>query len=470
MRAILQNLSRSTRASLLVIFILQTIAFLYFLITIPFHYDEAWTYIYFTGKGFLRTITFYPIPNNHILYNLVAGVFDLLPFPPEITTRLPSYFSSLVATWYFFRITSLYFTEFTALITTAIFAAAFPVVLYSIEARGYSFVLCFTVLLLYAAVQLIREPDDRRHRYLYLFSLVAGMYSMPSFIYSAIVISGALFLHYMIKKWPVKTLFLDHLKAGLIVVLLYAPIVYFNGIDKLKNPVGFRRVTTAQLTASLGSLLSSILHFLSGMDSLPLLALVLLIPAGLWFIRLGKENSRFLVLVCMIMLVSPVFILYLNPVLPYPRTWLYLIVPLALLVGCLIAILTHYWRGLRSPNPLTTALILLISFAGYLNFRSRHRQQYAIDYGIRSMFQQLSPNFGRIRSIGYTGAGLEFYVAEDLQFQCMKRHNSPRMDNSAAITNTEDVLVLAAGAPRPSEQYEAIATDSINYTLYLRRL
>jgi hypothetical protein len=390
MRAILQNLSRSTRASLLLIFVLQTVAFLYFLVTIPFHYDEAWTYIYFTGRGFLKTVTFYPIPNNHIFYNLVAGLFDLLPFPPEITTRLPSYFSSLVATWYFFRIASLYFTEFTTLITTAIFAAAYPVVLYSIEARGYSFVLCFTVLLLYAAVQHIREPGGRTFRHLYLFSLVAGMYSMPSFIYSAIVISGGLFVQYLIKKWPLKTLLFDHLKASLVVVLLYAPIVYFNGIDKLRNPVGFTRVTTTELTAGLGLLFSAILHFLAGTDGLPLLALVLLIPAGIIFTRLGKENSRFLVVTCMIMLVSPVIILYLNPVLPYPRTWLYLIVPLALL--------------------------------------------------------------------------------QDLQFQCMKRHNNPRMDNSAAITNSEDVLVLAPGATRPPSSYAAVGTDGVNYTLYLHKL
>jgi len=133
-------------------------------------------------------------------------------------------------------------------------------------------------------------------------------------------------------------------------------------------------------------------------------------------------------------------------------------------------VVTSYRGRPEFPFALTSALLLLISVAGYRNFQLLHRQQYAIDYGIRSMFRKLAPDMGRIKSIGYTGAGLEFYVAEDLQFQCLKRHNAPRMDNSAAITNTEDVLVLTPGAAIPPSSYAAVGTDSVNYTLYLRKL
>lgn len=468
MSPILPNLTRPTRTCLLIILALQTIIFFYFLLTIPFHYDEAWTYLYFTRKGFYTTLTFYPIPNNHILYNLVAGVFDILPLSPEITTRLPSYFASLVATWYFFKIAQLYFTDFTALITTALFASAYPVVLYSIEARGYGFVVCFTVLLLYAALRLIREPDSRRYRNLYIFSLVAGMYSMPSFLYGAIVISGTLFFHHLIKKQALKPFLIDHLLASVLVLLLYAPIIHFNGTEKLTQPGGFNRVTTTELTKLLPILMPAVLHFLTGTNKTSLLLLVLLIPIGIWFTRISREDSRFLVITSLVLLISPVAILYINPVLPYARTWVYLIIPLVLLVGCLITILTHYLPFRKYPFALTSCLILLLSIAGYRNFQSLHKEQFAIDYSILSTFQKIKDNIDQIKSIGYTGASLEFYAAEDLQFQCIKRkpHVSPKMDNKTAITYSEDVLVLAPDPLRHLDQYEAIGTDGRNYTLY----
>ena len=47
---------------------------IYYAIRLPVTYDEAWTYLYFTINSPLVSASFYPAPNNHILFSLLARV------------------------------------------------------------------------------------------------------------------------------------------------------------------------------------------------------------------------------------------------------------------------------------------------------------------------------------------------------------------------------------------------------------
>ena len=53
---------------ILLIFFIVLIIRLFYLTSLPISYDEGWTYINFTEKGALSSISYYPAPNNHIFY------------------------------------------------------------------------------------------------------------------------------------------------------------------------------------------------------------------------------------------------------------------------------------------------------------------------------------------------------------------------------------------------------------------
>ena len=49
------------------ILLIPVVASFYYAIIMPILYDEGLTYLYFTSKGILSSLSFYPEPNNHIL-------------------------------------------------------------------------------------------------------------------------------------------------------------------------------------------------------------------------------------------------------------------------------------------------------------------------------------------------------------------------------------------------------------------
>src|SRR5690606_3280342 len=78
-RAFFSNLHIYTRIGLLMMIAAQLITFAWLLNAIPYNYDEAWSYTYFSGHSLMSALTFYPVPNNHVLQNVLASLFLWLP-------------------------------------------------------------------------------------------------------------------------------------------------------------------------------------------------------------------------------------------------------------------------------------------------------------------------------------------------------------------------------------------------------
>ena len=71
---------------------------------LPIYYDEGWTYIHFTQKGFLTSWTYYPYPNNHVLHSIFTTISAHLPFPDIVNLRLPSFLFGLLSQLAFFKL------------------------------------------------------------------------------------------------------------------------------------------------------------------------------------------------------------------------------------------------------------------------------------------------------------------------------------------------------------------------------
>jgi hypothetical protein len=481
----IRQLDIPVKTCLVVILFVHLLFLTMFIFIIPFHYDEAWSYVFFSGKGFLQTTTFYPLPNNHIFYNLVSGLFAQLPISPEISTRLPSVISSVIAVYYLFKLATGCFSKGIALFITVLFAACFPVLLYSVGARGYSFLTCFTVLIFYAVNGLIQQPGRKKFRYLYFFSMAAGLYTMPSFLYLIFPVNATLFLYYILnKQWRQTRFFIaDNFKAAALTALSYAPVVYFNSIDLLIQPNGSVRQPLNGIMGVLWSHLSSAWTQMTGYWSIPLYIAVLLIALTLLGPFLKKEKISIVGWLTIATLVSPPVILLLHRVVPFERTWFYLAVPLVISIGFLASLVVYYIRKINKGKiiiprlvpyhaAVMTSLLLGLFIILYANFIYQHRRHFQIDYNIRDTFGKLGHEIEHIESIGYSSASMEFYAAEDLYFECYKRNPAkPVILNRNEINYTEDVLVLSPASLDTSRlsNYQFIGGFENQYSLFLHK-
>ena len=113
---------------------------LYNVIIRPIFYDEAWTYLNFTRPGFLTAISYYPLPNNHILHTAMTVMTRDLPFGTTVNLRLPNLLISSITALVFAYTSYRLFFKRAALLLLPLFCFLFPVSYYSYLSRGYMLV------------------------------------------------------------------------------------------------------------------------------------------------------------------------------------------------------------------------------------------------------------------------------------------------------------------------------------------
>ena len=72
-----QFLDKILYSKFYLLLILPLVFNLYLIISLPITYDEAWTYNNFISKGLLVSVSYYPMPNNHVLYNAICSIINL---------------------------------------------------------------------------------------------------------------------------------------------------------------------------------------------------------------------------------------------------------------------------------------------------------------------------------------------------------------------------------------------------------
>ena len=62
----------------------------WYLLNYPLGTDEVASYNYFVREGLVAITSYYPIPNNHIFYNLLAWPLAQAGLSPRLVMRLPT--------------------------------------------------------------------------------------------------------------------------------------------------------------------------------------------------------------------------------------------------------------------------------------------------------------------------------------------------------------------------------------------
>lgn len=204
--------------------------------TLPFEYDEAYTFLKFTHRTVLHSVATYPAPNNHVLHSVCTNLSWLLLgwTRSELAVRLPAIGFTLLTLAFASRVFLSRHTLSTALLAVALlWSDSFFV--YAFQARGYSLQGLLAVAGLAAIIRMQDFSVGHRFAALLLTSIL-GLFTSPAYLYAAAPL-GLLFLvaegEGLLRVWR-KALAAVTL-AGATVVLLYAPILLNEGPGALAS-------------------------------------------------------------------------------------------------------------------------------------------------------------------------------------------------------------------------------------------
>jgi hypothetical protein len=306
----------------------------YFLVQ-PMRYDEANTFLTFVNGDFTRMFL-YTFPNNHVLHTILVSIVTSLLGAHPSTIRLPAFVAGVIAIPLVFCLGRVLLRERTAAFAT-IAVAVFPyLILYSTNARGYTLIVFFTLLLMLVAVLTAATPSKASSA---LLSAIAalGLWTVPTMAFAIAGVYLWLICLLLLNGNRIRDVLRDFvLPCALLTVaftaVFYTPVILVsNGVDPLlaNDYVGAQssEVFLHRLPAHLASTFEDFSRDVPG----PILFV------GAMLMALGaysavKRRDWAILLLLPSMLAACAVLLLLKHAIPHPRTWIFLL-PVALILA-----------------------------------------------------------------------------------------------------------------------------------------
>ncbi|PZF73664.1 hypothetical protein DN068_06610 [Taibaiella soli] len=440
----------------------------------PLHYDETWTYYNFTSRGIKVSATFYPLPNNHILFSVLTAVMEHFPGDPKIKMRLISVCSAVLLNVLFVRFASRYYKEQVIILPAVLLAFSHPMLNYAVQARGYALLTLMVWLMFMAIVALLEKRQIFRNSLLYIISVCGVLYTIPSGVYAIFAANVALYLLLIFRreKALIVRFTICNLLAGMGTYLLYRPVLKLNGTDAFSHVV---HLSKAELLPKVNTHLISVAKWMVGMPwGMSFLLVVILAVAVLGATEKRAMNRTFDWFV-VVFLLSPFFILLLHRVIPFERTWIYLVPFVSL---GLMAILDRALIKITSANGfvLTTIIALSVCCIFLLNnaFFKAFRAEHDCDFAIANAFANIphTPDAHKIGVLDWGQDPYSYYTGERLQYELLHKD---KIRTDVTVLNKEqlatfDWLIIKDKKAQDSLTFGNFTTiDSNRYFELLKR-
>ena len=233
------NDPKYTKSLLIIITLIAVILRLY-QINSPIGYDEAYTFINFSSKSFKFILADYHAPNNHILNSLLIGIVYQIFGNHLWIVRLPAFLAGVLGVPVSYIAAHRFFTVQQSLAVSAVLAVAPNIVAASVNGRGYTLIILYSLLLVNFAGIIVKE-QSRSAMAAYAITGALGFYSIPIFLYPMAGISLWVAVTYLSTtesgqtKWNnLRNFLLTCVISGALTFLLYSPVLIFGtGLDSI---------------------------------------------------------------------------------------------------------------------------------------------------------------------------------------------------------------------------------------------
>ncbi len=422
-----KNLSPVLKKAVYFLILLNIVIKAYLVRHQPIFTDEAWTYLMFTQKGFLTSLSYYPAPNNHILYSLISNASILLQLKPLPALRLPNFLINIWVILTFIVVFGKLFSPKTAVFLVYIFSSGFSMIYYGYVARGYMLYLWGFLILFYVSIKLLNHSElTPRYACLWLLGSITGFWAIPAFLYP--YLSLALFISWYFFKQKsyqnlIKFLKLNSLLA-LIIIILYTPVFIVSGYKAL----------TANRYVSGMTRWSVLHHFYNHFNdtswllfNLPLLfSLLIAIILFIYFYRKHWQIS--IAFAFYLIMLSPVIMLVHSTV-PAPRIWIYWLIPVFYLLGYLFEYNFKQNFTLKQWVLFTTIIVLIQSVVFFIRIKTYDIESYEAQKITDYLWQQQAENLYSGKDT-YLGASIFFnYLNRNKKINYKQDFNDWNMTN-----------------------------------------
>ena len=321
-----------TDGLLLVIILIASFGIRWHFLGQPMRADESSTFILYVDRGLTDALT-YLSPNNHVLHTLLVKLSTTAFGTQPLAIRLPALLCGLLVIVLAYCVARQNGADG---ILSALVAGFSPyLILYSTNARGYTLLVCLTLLLTLIGPLFARNPSRGAST---AFAIVGalGMFTMPTmafplagvFLWVAYLglCAGHPLAHYLVRDVGTCAL-----KTLTITVLFYTPVFWFSG---------YRAVISNEFVTSqdLHSFATNLRwHFEATLVQFsrdwPKAILVPCVATFVYGLFRGTKDARChttSMMVCM--LIGGGALLLANHRIPFERTWIYLI-PLVAIIA-----------------------------------------------------------------------------------------------------------------------------------------
>lgn len=210
----------------------------------PMLHDEAYTFIAFASGPLHYALADYHFPNNHLFHTLLLNLsyhaFGMQPW----VIRLPAMIAGTLLAPVAYMLGRAWYGKNTALLAAASLAAAPVLIDYATNARGYSLISLFTLLIFWIGAQLKKKSNLILWLCLSLF-IALGFYTIPIMLYP----TGILFTWLIFSKLAddigkdynrarfARYMVACALLSGALIFLLYLPAFLQSGLRSVvANP------------------------------------------------------------------------------------------------------------------------------------------------------------------------------------------------------------------------------------------
>jgi hypothetical protein len=446
--------------SIFVIFMGQNMLLLFYL---PFDADEIWLYMAFKNKNPIFTLLWYPIPGNHILYSFLAQSFLQINSSIHYLIRAPAILASGLTFFALFFLLNSLFRFRLALAGLLLFYSFSPIIYYSVAARGYSFNLLCTIILISCVYRIIFY-NDKRFMYLGIVASALGIFAIPTFIYNlASVLACWLIFILFYKKSSFKSLLLFWLATIPLSYLLYMPTFIFSGYSAVFKNGYVVSKNMYEIATSFVSHYSHAAAWLISGSTFDFFIILCLIILGLAFVFFTKNTKHtFILLLSIILLILPYGFSMLQRVLIPPAVLCYTCFALCFILVYIFFVLDTLIHHVLLNRLLLFSMLILICLPLHVYFRNFYEERF---YRYRHAHHISEFLNGKGRNYFFNDTYypyiFEFYLA---------RHNALQTINLTQKSYAADVITIwkkenALKFVNSDKKYSLIYDDSTT-TIY----
>ncbi|UOQ82971.1 hypothetical protein [Hymenobacter sp. 5414T-23] len=387
------EINAANKTYILFLFIVLLGMLLYQVKYLPLGYDEIWTWLNFASRGILVSIAYYPAPNNHILYSVLSSITFYLD-SGVVGLRLPSFLAALVLFWILLIVLyRLFKSNYVAVIGVCLFFSFYMIDYYSMNARGYIYITLAFVGSTGALIELSKQKP--KLNYMFWLGFVAfsviGFASIPTYLYA--FVSQALvflFLSEISRKRKMTIAFIYYsFIVGVFVLLFYAPVLLISGFESvLKNKYVLPLPRQTVLSMFNRHVTQTARSFF--VNDAQLYFFMILSVAGIVVLFVRKKHLYGFVLMGFVLL--PFVFMYLQAVIPFPRTWVYLI--FIIVIGQCVVLKSFediYIVRVSLISVLTPIFFIYFIYANMLNIK-RYKKENALYSSIKKSYDIIVVN------------------------------------------------------------------------------